>query len=41
MCCHMEHDGNKKQYTAQGMKHCPVMPDFVAIHIFGYMQTNS
>lgn len=37
----MEYDGNKEQYTAQDMNHCPVMPYFVAVPMSGYVQTNS
>lgn len=41
VCCHMEYDGNKEQYTAHDMNHCPVMPYFVAVPMSGYVQTNS
>ncbi len=37
----MEYDGNKEQYTAHDMNHCPVMPYFVAVPMSGYVQTNS
>ena len=37
----MEYNGNKEQYTAQDMKHSPIMPYFVAAPMSGYVQTNS